>query len=91
MPDLNEELEVIMTIKSGRESSQVQVFTSPVWEDPFAWGIVFVDAMRILAEAYAEEEGATDSQPYLERIKQGLEAEYKTYTSPITTVKPSGA
>lgn len=87
MPEVDEELEVIMTIKSGLESSKVQVFTSPVWEDPFAWGIVFVDAMRILAEAYAKEEGATDSRPYLERIKEGLEAEYKTFTSPITPVE----
>ena len=85
-----EEFDTIMTIKSGPESSKVQVFTTPVWEDPFAWGIVFVDAMRILAEAYAEDEGATNSQPYLERIKEGLEAEYANYTSPITPVKKDG-
>lgn len=87
MPEVDEELEVIMTIKSGLKSSKVQVFTTPVWEDPFAWGIVFVDAMRILAQAYAEDEGATDSRPYLERIKEGLESEYKNHTSPITSVE----
>lgn len=81
------ELETIMTIKSHRESSVVQVWASPVWEDPFAWGIVFSDAMRILADTYAKEEGATDSQPYLERIKQGLDAELENYTSPITSIE----
>lgn len=82
------ELETILVIKSHKESSVVRVETTTVWEDPMAWGIVFVDAMRILAETYAKEEGATNSQPYLDRIKQGLDTELKNYTSPITCTGP---
>lgn len=55
----------------------------PNFDDPFGGGILIVDAMRVLAMAYCSQEGATSSQEYLNRIKQGFDAEWKKHTTDI--------
>lgn len=82
------ELHVIMTIKSGAQSSKVRIEMQPIFEDPMCWGIIFVDAMRITADSYAKEEGATSIEPYLNRIKEGFDLEFNNYTSPIEFIGP---
>jgi len=54
-----------------------------VYDDPFAFGIVIVDAMRTIALAYTEQDDASGPTLYLARIKKGLDAEFEKLTTDI--------
>lgn len=60
-----------------------QVRCQLVYDDPFTYGMVIVDAMRTIALAYAEMDDASQHGPYLERIKLGLDAEFDSLTADI--------
>ena len=62
-----------------------------VFDDPFTFGMVLVDAARTIAEVFAREEGASLSEQYLKRIHDGFEAEYQKATTDIKlTTRPPG-
>lgn len=54
-----------------------------VFDDPFAFGMVLVDAARTIASAFARDEGASTSEQYLKRIHDGIEAEFTKMTTDI--------
>lgn len=56
----------------------------PIFDDPFTAGMLIVDAIRILALAYRNQEGASSSKEYLTRIKQGMDAEWEKFTTDVT-------
>jgi hypothetical protein len=60
------------------ESQHVSLATG-LWEDPAAWGIMLVDLSKHIASAYQQTTGAPFSE-VLDRIKQGLDAEWQTET-----------
>ena len=71
-----------LTIRRTDESD-VETQVKLVFEDPFAYGMVLVDAARTIASAFAREEGATNAEPYLKRIREGFDAEWKKATTNI--------
>ena len=56
------------------------------FDDPGAYGIILMDAMRITANSLAEHDGATDAQPYLDRILSVFDAERENYTSAVELI-----
>ncbi len=74
--------EPFLTIRRTDESD-VETKVRLVFDDPSAYGIVLVDAARTIASAFARDEGATNAEPYLKRIREGFEAEWKKPTTPI--------
>lgn len=66
--------------------SDVETRVDLVFDDPFTFGMAFVDAARVIAHAFAAQEGGLQ-QHYLERIKAGFDAEWEKPTTDIT-MKP---
>lgn len=55
-----------------------------IWKDPESWGIMIVDLMKHLANAYEEAQGLPTSET-LKRIRSGIDAE-----SAFPTDSPTG-
>lgn len=72
------------------EESDVETKVKLVFDDPYAFGMVLVDAARTIADAFAHDEGATNSEYYLKRIRDGFEAEFNKPTTPIKLKTPPG-
>lgn len=64
---------------------KVETRVQLVFEDPFAFGMAFVDASRIIAQSFMKDEGATSPVDYLKRIREGFEAEFDHMTTDIET------
>ena len=54
-----------------------------VFDDPFAFGMVFVDAARTIALSYAKDDQSISSAEYLKRIREGFDAEWEHMTTDI--------
>ena len=78
-----------LTIRRTDESD-VETLVKLVFDDPYAYGMVLVDAARTIASAFAREEGATNSDQYLKRIRAGFEAEWNKPTTPIKLATKPG-
>ena len=50
-----------------------------LWEDPAGWGLMLVDLMKHVANAYHQSSGQ-DQVEILARIKEGFDAEWKSAT-----------
>ena len=62
-----------------------------VFDDPFTFGMVLVDAARTIAEVFARDEGASESEAYLKRIRDGFDAEWNKVTTDIKlATRPPG-
>src|SRR3981189_646786 len=48
---------------------------SGAWEDPFAWGIVLADLARHIAHAHQLQNEGTDTDAFLQRLLEGVQAE----------------
>ena len=69
--------EIMRVWKTGDQ--QTAIFEGTVWSDPAVWGIICVDILRHVADAY-EHEGSYSAESAFERIKSGLQAELDTQT-----------
>ncbi len=69
---------------SKTPDDNVETKVDLVFDDPFAFGMAFVDAARVIALAYAKHEQATSSVDYLNRIRQGFDAEFDKMTTDVT-------
>ncbi len=82
--------EPFLTIRRT-DQSDVETQVKLVFDDPFAFGMVLVDAARTIASAFARNEGASSSEQYLKRIHEGFDAEMKKMTTDIKlTTRPPG-
>ncbi|MFL5244152.1 MAG: DUF5076 domain-containing protein [Gemmataceae bacterium] len=61
---------------SGRQHLSL---AADLWHDPAAWGIMLVDLARHAARAYQQSSGL-DPEKALERIRQGMVAEWSKDT-----------
>jgi len=52
--------------------------------DPFIIGLVLVDVARTYARAFQEDSGTTTDEEYLQRIKEGFDAEWANPTSELS-------
>ena len=75
--------EAVFLQASHTEDDKCRIETQLEFTDAFAFGMLFVDAARILARAYADADGATSIQPYIDRIKEGWEAEWEHLTTDV--------
>jgi len=52
---------------------------SMAWDDPAAWGLMLADVARHVAKSYQRDAGLDEAEA-LQRIRQGLEAEFASPT-----------
>ena len=71
---------------SRTPDDHMETLVDLVFDDPFTFGMAFVDAARVIAQAYADQEGGMQ-QHYLERIKEGFDLEWGEPTTDVT-MKP---
>ncbi len=71
----------VLRVWYSRESQRF-VLRLDVWDDPAAWGLLFVDLARHIAHGHAQKSG-DDSSTVLERIRAGFDAEWDSPTDSI--------
>lgn len=69
-------------IISQTKKSDVITHIDLIYDDPFTFGMIFVDAARTIAKAFSDSEGGIE-QAYLDRIKRGFDAEWAKHTTDI--------
>lgn len=72
-PDSKQEI-----LKVWLEGEEPNFSLQPVFDDPAVWGLVFVDIVRLLGQAYAE--NGRDSVETMSRIRDGFIAEFDSPT-----------
>ncbi len=75
-------LEVLRVWIAGGEQHVALAFG--MWEDPAAWGLLLADLARHIAEAHAQQDETVDPEEFLERIRQGMEAELDSPTDEVS-------
>jgi hypothetical protein len=79
-PPFAEQREAVEILRVWALVGKGQQFSvQPVWKDPAAWGLLFVDLARYLAHVY-EQEGMNGDQVLL-RIRQAFDAEWNSPTN----------
>jgi hypothetical protein len=68
----------LLRVWTANGSQHVSIATG-VWSDPAAWGMMLVDLVKHIANAYAQSEGRESSQ-VITRIRAGFDAEWSTPT-----------
>lgn len=74
-----------LTLRSTPDNN-VETRVNLVFDDPFMFGMALVDAARVIAQAFANNEGGLPDA-YLDRIKEGIDAEWDRPTTNVT-MKP---
>lgn len=59
------------------------VLATGIWEDPAHWGIMLVDLVKHLANAYEQTKGLSRSET-MSRVKAGFDAEWSSATDEPT-------
>ena len=67
----------VLRVWAGPDHPQ-QVTLRTTWPDPAAWGLLLVDIARHAAKAYARQ--GRDEAAVLQRIREGLSAEWSSHT-----------
>ena len=76
-------------IMSRTPESDVETRVNLVFDDPFTFGMAFVDAARVIARSFSDQDGGIE-QAYLDRIKQGFDAEWSRPATDVElTQKPA--
>lgn len=60
------------------DGDQIVTITPNLWKDPAAWGLMLVDLVKHVAEAYAAQ--GLDPQATRIRIREAMEAEWSSPT-----------
>jgi hypothetical protein len=64
----------MLRVWAAEKGQHVSIKTG-LWNDPFIWGLMLVDLARHIALAH-EQLGQMSSDEFLDRLKQGFEAEW---------------
>ncbi len=76
-------IEMLRVWASGGE--QLVLLNSNIWDDPANWGVMLVDLAKHIANAYAHS-GQYNYISALDRLRQGLDAEWTSPTDSPTGV-----
>jgi hypothetical protein len=72
----------LLRVWAAKGKQQVALATG-LWDDPANWGIMLVDLVKHIANAYEQTEGLNRSET-VDRIRAGLEAEWSSATDDPT-------
>lgn len=70
-------------IASVNEKGNQDIRVGLAFDDPFEFGVFMVDIIRTIALSYQRTENASSSSRYLDRMKEGLDAEWENKTTVI--------
>ena len=80
-------LNALEIVQVYEEDGFVRVRVTSMPEDPADLGRVLMDAATICAEVYRRNEGATNSDEYLERIIEGIQSEIDAPTGQVEDIR----
>jgi len=73
---------VILQLSGGNgDDQEVSFIVKPIFDDPGTWGVLLVDSMHHIANAYAAV-GGIEKEEVLERIKEIFDLEWHNPTDP---------
>jgi Domain of unknown function (DUF5076) len=78
---INFEYKEILTIFTSLNDQKILI-EKDVWPDPASWGILLVDLIRHISLSYGGN-GDIQTDPFINRIRQGFDAEWETPSDSI--------
>lgn len=67
----------LVRIWLDKNENQVFLISRSGWDDPAAWGLLLVDLAKQIARQYADTSSSFSEGAALERIRQGLDMEWR--------------